>query len=185
MQRVWVIILFFCTFLASAADTVLKLYRPFGEVTEQSIPIVKNTVQGSCEGPSQLIVREDAWYCRVGDKVYDPCFAPLTGTKNEVICPQSPWVGDSIAIELAHALNNAHHSTLDMSGTFPWAIELIDGAHCQAIASKEFYDALPVRYLCTNGNVLIGSVQRCKSVWSMLEKTPSGVVTTELSKVWF
>lgn len=185
MQRVLLVSLFLATFLANSADTVLKLYRPFGEVTEQIVPIVKNQLVGSCQGQSQLIVREDAWRCTAAGKSYDPCFAQLSNNKHQLICPQSPWVGDSVAIEVATPLNNASHETLDMSRVLPWGIELANGEHCKAVSSNEIYDDMPVRYQCSNQNVLVGYLQRCKSVWSMLEKTPDGVVTMDLSKAWF
>nr|WP_272928005.1 hypothetical protein [Legionella pneumophila] len=41
LQRVLLVLLCFFSFLASASDTVLKLYRPFGDVFEQAPPVVK------------------------------------------------------------------------------------------------------------------------------------------------
>jgi hypothetical protein len=185
LQRVLLVLLFFCSFLVSASDTVLKLYRPFGEVTEQTPLTVKNKISGQCNAQSQLILREDAWRCMAEGKIFDPCFAKMSQDKTEVICPQSPWVGDSVQIEVSGPLNNENHVTLDMSRVFPWGIELANGEHCHAIESNEVYDSMPVRYRCSNQNVLIGYLQRCKSTWSILEKTPEGVVTVNLSKAWF
>lgn len=185
LQKVLLVLLSFSTLLASAGDTVLKLYRPFGEVIEQIAPVVKNKLTGECYTQSKLIVREDAWRCQADGAVYDPCFVKQGGKSNEVVCPQSPWVSDSIKIEISMPLNNENHIPLDMSRAFPWAIELANGEHCQAIETNEIYDAMPVRYRCSNQNVLIGYLQRCKTVWSMLEKTPQGVVTVDFSKAWF
>jgi hypothetical protein len=185
MQRVLMVLLIFCSFLVSASDTVLKLYRPFGDVIDQISPVVKNKVTGRCLSQSQLILREDAWRCQAEGKTFDPCFVKMAGNQKQVVCPQSPWTAESVAITVSSPLNNANHSTLDMSRVFPWAIELANGEHCQAIESNEIYDAMPVRYQCSNHNVLIGYLQRCKSVWSMLEKTPEGVVTVDLRKAWF
>jgi hypothetical protein len=185
MQRVLIVLLCFCSFLASAGDTVLKLYRPFGEVIDQTAPLVKNVLKGQCDSQSLLILREDAWRCQSEGKIFDPCFVQLASNKMAVVCPQSPWTSDSVQIEVSTPLNNENHSTLDMSRVFPWAIELVNGEHCQGIESHELYDAMPVRYRCSNENVLIGYLQRCKAVWSMLEKTSNGVVTVELSKAWF
>ncbi len=185
MQRVLLVLLFFCSFLVSAADTVLKLYRPFGEVTDQIPPKVKRKLTGQCVAQSQLILREDAWRCMAEGKIFDPCFAKVANDKTEVICPQSPWVGDSVQIEVVTPLNNENHVTLDMSRVFPWGIELASGEYCQAIEPNEIYDSMPVRYRCSNQNVLIGYLQRCKSTWSMLAKTPEGIVTVYLSKAWF
>ena len=72
-----------------------------------------------------------------------------------------------------------------MSRTFPWAIELVNGDHCQAVEVVETYDSMPILYHCASNNVLLGKVQRCNPVWSMLEKTSDGVVTSDLKKAWF
>lgn len=185
LQRVLLVLLFFCSFLASAGDTVLKLYRPFGEATDQISPTVKNILSGECYTQSQLIIREDAWRCQAKGKIFDPCFVKMAGNKMEAICPQSPWIGDSVQINVSNPLNNENHLTLDMSRIFPWAIELANGDRCQAVETPESYDSMPVRYRCSNQNVLIGYLQRCKSTWSMLEKTSEGVITVELTKAWF
>lgn len=184
-QRVLLTWLCCWAFSAIAGDTVLKLYRPFGDVVEQIKPVVTHTVAGECYSQSQLIVREDAWRCQAEGKFYDPCFVKAGSKRMEAICPQSPWVGDSVQINVTAPLNNEQHIALDMSRTFPWAVELANGEQCQAVQSNEVYDAMPVRYRCSNQNVLIGYLQRCKTVWSMLEKTPNGVVTADFSKAWF
>lgn len=185
LQRVLLASLCFCSFLASASDTVLKLYRPFGEVFDQAPPIVKKKLSGQCYEQSRIIIREDAWRCQAEGQLFDPCFVKAGGKKLEVVCPQSPWVGDSVQINVTVPLDNENHKTLDMSRAFPWAIELVNGEYCLAINSNEQYDSMPVRYRCNNQNVLIGHLQRCKTVWSMLEKTPQGVKTVELHRAWF
>ena len=185
LQTVLCVVLFFCSFVALAEDTVLKLYRPYGDTTDQASPVIKSTLSGQCHAQSQLIVREDAWRCEAGDKVYDPCFVKAGANRTQAVCPQSPWVSDSVAIVVKTPLDNEQNTTLDMSRTFPWAIELTNGERCQAVASSEVYDEMPVHYRCANHNVLIGYLQRCKSVWSMLERKPEGVVTAELVRAWF
>ncbi|KTD57214.1 hypothetical protein [Legionella shakespearei] len=184
-QRVLLVLLWCCAVHAMAGDTVLKLYRPFGDVVEQVKPVVTRVVDGVCYSQSQLITREDAWRCQAEGRFYDPCFVKTGGKRMEALCPQSPWVGDSVQINVSAPLNNEQHATLDMSRTFPWAVELANGEQCQAVQTNEVYDAMPVRYRCSNNNLLIGYLQRCKTVWSMLEKTPNGVVTVDFDKVWF
>jgi hypothetical protein len=185
MQRVLLVLLYFCSFFVFSGDTVLKLYRPFGEVTEQSIPVVKKQLVGHCDSQSQLILREDAWRCQVEGNTFDPCFVKPAGKKMEALCPQSPWVGDSIAILVPVPLINDQHISLDMSQAYPWAIELVNGEHCEAIASTERFDSMNIRYRCGNQHVLVGPLQRCKSVWSMLEKSSTGVAAVDFKKVWF
>ncbi|MFA6303356.1 MAG: hypothetical protein WC627_09535 [Legionella sp.] len=185
MQRVLLVLLTSCSFYSFAADTVLKLYRPFGEAVEQVSPMVVKTIAGQCISQSTLILREDAWRCQAEGKMYDPCFVKTIGANTDVICPQSPWVGDSVRIQVANQINNDHNTSLDMSTAYPWAIELSTGEKCQAIESSQFVEGMPVRYRCSNSNYLFGHLQRCESQWSMLEKTHNGVETVALSKVWF
>jgi hypothetical protein len=185
MQKVLCVLLCLSSFVVAANDTVLKLYRPYGDITDQVIPLVKNTLSGECFSQSQLIVREDAWRCMADGKTYDPCFVKSGPNRTEALCPQSPWVEDSVQIMVKAPLNNEQNKLLDMSRTYPWAIELANGEHCQAINSGTVYDEMPVRYECTKNNYLLGHLQRCKTQWSMLEKTHQGVVTVQLEKVWF
>jgi hypothetical protein len=184
-QRVLFALLFCCSTLAQAEDTVLKLYRPYGEATGQVMPIVKHTLAGHCLSQSRIIVREDAWRCEAGGRTFDPCFVKAGTNRKEALCPQSPWVGDSVQINVSLPLDNAQNETLDMSRTYPWGIELSNGERCLAVYSTEVYEEMPIRYRCTNENLLLGYLQRCKTTWSMLEKTPQGVVTSELKKAWF
>lgn len=184
-QRVLFLSLFLWSFSSIADDTVLKLYRPYGEATEQLIPRVMQTISGQCTSQSQLIVREDAWRCEANGKVYDPCFVKAGENRKEALCLQSPWEANGVQLLSNTSLNNEENATLDMSQTYPWGLELTNGERCLAIHSNEFYDAMPIRYRCTNDNVLVGHLQRCKSAWSMLEKTSQGVVTVEVAKAWF
>ena len=184
-QRVLFILLFCSSFFAGADDTVLKLYRPYGDAIGQTAPAVKKTVSGHCLSQSRLIIREDAWRCEVEGKTYDPCFVKAGEKRTEALCPQSPWVGDSVQIKVPTPLNNEQNKSLDMSRTYPWAVELSNGERCMAMDTTQLFDQMPIRYRCTNKNHLFGHLQRCKNVWSMLEKTADGVVTVELVKAWF
>lgn len=183
MQRVFLMMVL--SFTASAGDTVLKLYRPFGQVIEQVAPVIKKNLSGQCVMQSKLAVREDAWQCMAEGKIYDPCFVQMTANKNAVVCPQSPWVGDSVQIHLNTPLNTENNAGLDMSRGFPWGIELANGDRCQAVSAEQVYDGMPIRYHCRSNNLLVGYLQRCKPVWRMLEKTADGVQTVELKKAWF
>lgn len=185
LQRVLLFLIYFCSFLANAGDTVLKLYRPYGEVRDQAPLTIKTKLVGQCTVPSRLITREDAWRCQAEGKVYDPCFVKLGVKNTEVICPQSPWVGDSVHISVNTPLVNQQQQSLDMSTTFPWAVELMNGERCQAVDEGTTFDQMPIRYRCSQNNVLIGYLQRCRAEWSMLEKTADGVKTVSFSRAWF
>lgn len=182
-QGVLLLVLLCCSFLAAAEDTLLKLYRPFAG--EQAVPVVKEQLNGRCDSQSHLILREDAWRCQAKGTIYDPCFVKNGSNETTLLCPRSPWSTEIIALNVDKPLNNEEHQMLDMSRTYPWAIELVTGERCQAIESAELYDSMPIRYRCTDEHFLLGSIQRCNPLWSVLEKTNNGVVTVDLQKAWF
>jgi hypothetical protein len=183
-MRLYVVMIFMITCIPClyAEDTQLKLYRPFGEVNQ----IIKEKQEGPCWQQSQRIKREDAWRCMVKDKVYDPCFIKQFGSKKEAICPESPWASNSVALDLTNPADNSQHAVLDMSTTYPWAIELSSGEKCLAVDEGGVFDGLPVHYQCDTQNVLIGHLQRCKSLWTILQRRGDGQVeTVNITKAWF
>ncbi|KTD06877.1 hypothetical protein [Legionella jamestowniensis] len=173
------------SYAAFAQDTELKLYRPFGEAVQQAPVVIKEEVTGQCFQQSQRIKREDAWRCIAAGKVYDPCFVKPYGSHREAVCPQSPWEGESVKISLSSAVDNSQHAPLNMAETYPWAIELITGEKCQAVDGGGIYDNLPIHYQCDTKAILLGRLQRCRTEWSILQRTPSGVSTALVAKAWF
>ena len=168
-----------------ATDTELSLYRPFTETSTHPTMIASAQKIGECHQQSERLKREDAWRCIVEGTVYDPCFVKPYGTHQEAVCPESPWSNAGIQIKVASVLEDSSHDTLDMSRTYPWAIELLGGEKCQAIDAVETYDGLPIRYRCERNSVLIGHVQRCASEWKMLQRGPDGVSTATIGRAWF
>lgn len=185
LRKVVFSLFFICCSLATANDTLLKLYRPYGEAAEQTPLQIKSTLTGDCFSQSQLIIREDAWRCSAGGTIYDPCFIKFGPNRTQALCPKSPWNGDSVLLQLKQPLNNEVNKTLDMSRAYPWGVELVNGELCKAVNSEKTFDQLPVRYQCTKENYLVGHLQRCKSLWTMLEQTPAGIRTVEINKAWF
>ena len=167
-------------------ETQVKLYRPFNPSHGQADVVVNQTMKGLCWEQSHADKREGAWRCMVGSVVLDPCFVKSYGEKKQAICPQSPWNGKAIKVMVEQDLDDSSHEEMDMSKNYPWALELTDGARCQKIAdSNQYFDGLPIHYLCDNDSVLFGRIQRCKAQWSMLQKSNSGVVTALIDKAWF
>lgn len=182
-QRVILILLFFCSVAATAEDTVLKLYRPFNN--NQNAGAATEQVQGRCDRQSQLIQREDAWRCEAKGLSFDPCFVGMETKPMSAVCILSPWDKNRVQINVSSPLNNEDHRPLDMSRSLPWAIELINGERCQATEPNQNFDSMPIVYRCNDTSFLFGRIQRCNPVWSMLQKTSSGVITAKFKKVWF
>lgn len=168
-----------------AQDTELNLYRPFTETTKQPPMTIIAKQAGECYQQSLRIKREDAWRCIANTKVYDPCFVERFGSKIKAICIESPWSNQGIEITVLSPLDNRQHESLDMSKTFPWALELSDGPKCWSVNKPDLYDGLPVRYQCEGESSLIGHVQRCHNTWKMLQHSPNGVLPVDIVRAWF
>ncbi|MBA3536217.1 MAG: hypothetical protein H0T84_06370 [Tatlockia sp.] len=182
LRTVVVIFAIMWSFCVLAEDTELKFYRPF--VNENQL-VIKKTSSGECWHQSQRIKREDAWRCIAEGRVFDPCFIKPHGPRKEAICPDSPWTTSAVLINLSAPADNGHHIALDMSETYPWAVELTSGEKCQAVDEGQVYDGLQVHYQCNSPTFLIGRVQRCDAKWSILQRTATGISTVGLSKAWF
>ncbi|KTC65680.1 Uncharacterised protein (plasmid) [Legionella adelaidensis] len=168
-----------------AQNTELLFYRPFAETTAHPSPKIANTLHGECIKQSEVIRREDAIQCKAEGKIYDPCFIKAFTDKKEALCPQSPWSEKSTIIQFAEQYPQATE-ILDMSKTYPWALELKDGIRCQAFLTQNSFDNLPVRYFCNDQSTLLGHLQRCSASWKILQhKDSSQLDTVEITKAWF
>lgn len=171
---------------AIAGDTLLKLYRPFTEMSQISQPESFGAPHpGRCIGQSHLVQREDAWRCSDGRVTYDPCFLNPAGSQTSVLCPVAPWEKQAVVIQLTQRLDNSKHVALDMSRGYPWGIELSQGDKCLAIDTTQQYDNLPVRYVCQSRSVLFGHIQRCSPTWKVLQHNANGVATITVARAWF
>lgn len=182
-------VIWFFTILGSASlfaeDTELSLYRPLTDTTKHLPLTIVAKKNGECTQQSQRIKREDAWRCEAEGMTYDPCFVQRFGSHLDAFCAESPWSNQGIQISVRAPLDNSKHESLDMSQTYPWALELINGQKCQAIKTNEQYDGLPVKYQCEGQTTLIGHVQRCENTWKMLQHATNGVETVEIKRAWF
>lgn len=187
-MRVTVVMIFtlFVSISSNAADTELKLFRPFGEVNPQVPLVVSDNQVGQCWQQSGHIQREDAWRCMANGKTYDPCFIRQYGNNKEALCPESPWSAASVRLQLQASVDNTRHVPLDMSHTYPWAIELQGGEKCLALDEGQIFDGLPIRYQCDNQTLIFGHLQRCKMPWTILQRDGAGKVDTAIiDKAWF
>ena len=177
--------LMMCSTVLFAKDTELRLYRPLTKTEHHAFATIVEKKFGECWQQSHLNKREDAWRCIAEKVVYDPCFVQRFGSHLNAICIASPWSKKALQITVAEPLDNGQHAMLDMSKTYPWALELTNGETCKAIESTDVFDGLPVRYRCSNHSELIGHVQRCNASWKMLQHSDKGVTTIDISKAWF
>lgn len=166
-----------------AAETTLRFYQAFAaEGGLQGEP----ELAGLCTEPSRLTVRPDAWRCRAGDTWLDPCFSPGNPALKSVRCVMDPWTGKAVRLRLPQSMAGQQGRALDMSQTYPWAIELLSGSRCLHVETDEVVEGLPVHYRCSDQSLLLGHVQRCDNQWMMLRKTSQpGTDRVALAVAWF
>lgn len=189
-MRAQVLILFIIFFsslsYANDEETQVKLYRPFGQAIAQAPLKVTETYSGECAQQSIRIKREDAWRCQAGNRVYDPCFINPFSAHKQALCPASPWNGTSILLNLTTPANHNGFSLLDVSKTYPWAIELKTGEKCEALEKEGIYDNMPILYRCNNQTELLGHLQRCRTTWTILQRHPGNHISTAVvMRAWF
>lgn len=165
-----------------AEPTEPTYYQPFSHAPLKKDLYVYGTLQGSCKKQSLIDTREDAWQCQAFGKVYDPCFKHPFNKKNELICPKAPWSKEAIKIVTKGTLDGSLHKELDMSQTYPWAIELTDGTHCIASPSEKNTDH---NYQCQHDQSLSGKLYRCKTTWKMNRFANNQTDTADIKRAWF
>ena len=168
-----------------AGETELKFYQALPENSDNtSVTIIAKTA-GECSQQSQRIKREDAWLCTAEGKTYDPCFEKGFGVSRSVVCFEAPWSNKAMEITLNQPLDASQNQKLDMSSTFPWALELASGEKCTAVDTSAMYDELPIHYRCEGQSELMGPMQRCENTWKMLQHGVDGVKTVQIARAWF
>jgi hypothetical protein len=177
----------------SIPSTDVRFYRPFEEVKEQVPLKITDMVKGACTNPSTLDNRSDAFECKTSTRVLDPCFIKTYAKIKTAVCPYSPWQSQSIVVHLNPPLPNSitnNQDDLDMSEDDPWAINLVNGAHCLKLSPNNTFSVhgQNVKYSCDNQGFLLGHIQRCDLLWKMLflpSRESNSLKTVEISTAWY
>ncbi len=185
MRLVGMFCLFILSFSSLARETLLSLYRPLTKGVNHPYVKITKEVKGTCLNQSALIFRQDAWQCQVEKKQYDPCFETQSLSPSQVVCISSPWATAGSLITTPTPLRHGEHAVLDMSRTYPWAVELSDGVKCMGINDNKVYDGAPIRYRCNDNSFLFGHLQRCATTWKILKHTEGGDGLVSIERAWF
>lgn len=190
MKRFCCICFFFLS-VSCWADTELILFQPL----ESLVPV--EVMTGTCRQLSIEDNRSDAWQCESTDqskkRVFDPCFIKIENNKKTALCATSPWKNDAVSITLDKAwqpnMRESDEERLDMSADDPWAIELANGVRClKTTTTTKTINGQLVKYTCDNQGVLLGRLQRCELIWTvMFAPSPdsSRLHFVEIAHVWF
>ncbi len=168
----------------ATADTQTILFQPFAEKQTQ---LAK--ASGECWTSSSATSRADAWRCRAGNTIYDPCFVNHFVDKNKVLCARSPWDNALTELTLTKPLPIPTNPKLDISKAQPWVIQLANGQRCTFMTgATRSTQGMRVNYGCIGGGFLVGDPLRCKTTWEMnyaQSIDPSKLNRVKIAKAWF
>lgn len=131
---------------------------------------------GYCFSSSIALERSDAWRCRAGDSIYDPCFT--TSVKNKLICDADPVTNrPGFPLQIAKALPQTTNTS--SVSTKPWILMLEDGSVCTA-----YTGTMPV---IPYGESMMGLKYGCVGGANSAKNQSSGIVDGSIDtseKVW-
>jgi len=114
--------------------TQVKLFKPWNlnsDELDKKFKVIE-TLEGDCWTASNENPRPDAWRCRVGNRIMDPCFSS-NPTAKVVACSSSPWSHKISLIQLTKPLDNSVANKADFFNTNPWALKLKSKQKCYPI----------------------------------------------------
>jgi hypothetical protein len=142
---------------------------------------------GTCSTGSLVDARVDAWRCRSGDAVHDPCFS----TGAFAICPDgTPDSRDALQLRLTQPLPHAkaNHAG-DLTRTTPWVIVTAAGDYCYRLPTPGAVLAgKPTSYQCAGAALLAGLPNESRPVWT-ISLLPTGAAKryaiTAIKSAWW
>jgi hypothetical protein len=120
--------------------------------------------RGSCLSPSLADPRADAWRCRAGGQLQDPCFS---GSRSGafVLCPDgTPDSRDTIRLALTAPLPPRRASPRGPTAGAPWVIET-HGLYCYRLAGVT--GGRRPSYECAGASALAGIPDRARPTWTI------------------
>ncbi len=119
--------------------------------------------EGYCWTESLSSNQQNAWRCMVGNRIYDPCFAP-EGETGSAVCGASP-IGDpyGFRLKLAQPLPERRPAAAVIRA---WILELADGVTCGFLTGASTgVGGERANYGCTDGWYILGDPQQGQ-VWT-------------------
>jgi hypothetical protein len=121
---------------------------------------------GSCSTASTTSARSNAWRCAIGKVAFDPCVAPAPNARF-VYCPEPASRKRLIAVSLTKPLplEHANRGSAIASGT-PTSLALANGVTCgHENGTTGLVGGLRITYTCSDGQMLLGDVDRGSPRW--------------------
>jgi hypothetical protein len=173
--------------LTSRYVTRTYVYRAFNANGNPSIHVT-NSVRGYCWSGSEAIDRADAWRCRSGNYLYDPCFSSANRA-GIVLCPAAAWLRSGTEIQLTKRLPHkyGHKHKPSVSG-LPWGIETTSGTKCLFLTgATSVFQHRRANYGCRSGEILYGSPDRHGQPWTIHagRTHPRKLHTVAIEVAWY
>ena len=107
--------------------------------------------------------RPDAWRCKNGNEIHDPCFRSRDGT--QVACASDDGESSVVLLRLAKPLPTVGKAT-PVEKLTPWALQLSSGARCTyVVGATDVVAGMRLNYACSSGGWVLDYPSRTQPVW--------------------
>lgn len=173
----------------AAQGTAIHLFAPYRPGGLASGLRVEANMNGYCwVGAETLLGRPDAWRCTANNRIYDPCFATDSTAATPLACAADPWAGSVTLLTLTMPLPRDRVNTAATTTHNPWALQLANGARCQAITGASATIAgMRIGMACSDGTQIVGDPDRSAGRWRVyiLRDRDPALTMEEVATVWY
>jgi hypothetical protein len=152
---------------AQSTATEVRVAVPFDPRGLVPALRVSARAAGSCWTASLASAgRPDAWRCRTGNQIHDPCFAGFVEGGQVAACLASPWSSEVTLLALSGTLPRGAKRPATLAETPPWALELASGERCTMLTGATWGVAgMRVNYGCPGDVSVVGDIDRGGPAW--------------------
>ena len=171
------------------SSTQIKLVTPFQSGGIGIGVAVTSRGNGDCFARSAASSgRPDAWRCRIGNAILDPCLQNVMGDSKTFACPDTPWTANVTLLTLTQPLPTTDNANTTLKDALPWALELATGQRCTLFTGATAPIAgMRINYGCPGGFIAVGDIDRSQPVWRIFvqgEKSYS-LDLTGIAVAWY
>lgn len=137
------------------------------EVVAYVPALPRETRNGVCNANSQVLSVSGAWRCTVDNQEFDPCLVGEDGAT--LVCDANPSLnGAGFGVNLTKPLPEVANKALTQTVVALWEMRLDDSSTCTLVAGLNLtVEGKPVTYVCSDGEVLLGDIDRSGAIWSV------------------
>jgi hypothetical protein len=169
--------------------TKIYLYKPwqFNNNTIDPHLSIATKTNGDCWTSSNQNPRPDAWRCRTGNQIFDPCFSQNPDS-TQVICTDSPKNNKVTLMTLTQSLPQQTNPKKFL-GKNPWMIKLTNDQVCYPLGGATFgFVGERNSYSCGKNQGLLFGLVKCHHSHCKILYYPQGAMVLEyqsIAELWY